>query len=82
MRQKDEKRHKDKEETEWHKDKIRGKTEWQETEWHKDKVIKRQSNKRDRMHKKKTIWNKKSKVIKKTGYKQRWVTNKLKRIEN
>ena len=47
------KRQKDKEETEWHKDKIRGKTEWQETEWHKDKVIKRQSNKRDRMHKKK-----------------------------
>ena len=41
VRQKDEKRHKDKEETEWHKDKIRGKTEWQETEWHKDKVIKK-----------------------------------------
>ena len=34
------KRQKDKEETEWHKDKIRGKTEWQETGWHKDKVIK------------------------------------------
>ena len=28
MRQKDEKRQKDKEETEWHKDKIRGKTEY------------------------------------------------------
>ena len=41
VRQKDEKRQKDKEETEWHKDKIRGKTEWQETEWHKDKVIKK-----------------------------------------
>ena len=33
------------------------------------------------MHKKIRSWNKKSKV-KKTGYKQRWVTNKLKRIDN
>ena len=32
VRQKHEKRQKDKEETEWHKDKIRGKTEWQEIE--------------------------------------------------
>ena len=27
-------------ETEWHKDKIIGKTEWQKTEWDKDIVIK------------------------------------------
>ena len=38
VRQKHEKRQKDKEETEWHKDRIRGKTKWE-----------RQSNKRDRV---------------------------------
>ena len=41
VRQKDEKRQKDKEEKEWHKDKIRGKTKWE-----------RQSNKRDRVTRK------------------------------
>ena len=45
------------------------------------------SNKRGRVTgkteciKQNTIWNKKSKGIK-TGYKQRCVTNKLKRIDN
>ena len=47
------------------------------------------SNKRGRVTgkteciKQNTIWNKKSKDIKmkKTSYKQRWVTNKLKRID-
>ena len=74
-------------ETEWHKDKIRGKTEW-----HKDKITgkkneKRQSNKRDRITEKTECIKKYDPEIrkvrlKKTGYKQRWVTNKLKRIDN
>lgn len=38
VRQKHEKRQKDKEETEWHKDRIRWKTERKEKEWHKDKI--------------------------------------------
>ena len=47
----------------------------------KDKVIKRQSNRKDRMHKKYDPEIRKVR-LKKTGYKQRWVTNKLKRIDN
>ena len=88
MRQKDEKRQNNKK-TEWYKGKIIGKKEW-----HKEKITekeneKRQRNKKDRVTGKTEYIKKIQSEIRKvrlekwkTGYKQRWVTNKLKRIDN